>query len=190
MSFSKNNHHRPKKLQSALTSRLKVMGDMDISERRVPQDGRTKIQVEGRELDIRISTVPTVHGEKVVMRLWTRKGCSWINTTWVRPTRVDNISSNIHAANGMILVTGPTGSGKTTTLYSALSILNEPDTNIMTIEDPVEYILPGINQVQAKSDIGLTFASGLRAFLRQDPTSLWWEKYGIKKPVKSPATPR
>ncbi len=160
----------PKKLQSALTSRLKVMGDMDISERRVPQDGRTKIQVEGRELDIRISTVPTVHGEKVVMRLLDPQGLQLDLTQLGFDQReLNTFQNNIHAANGMILVTGPTGSGKTTTLYSALSILNEPDTNIMTIEDPVEYILPGINQVQAKADIGLTFANGLRAFLRQDP---------------------
>jgi type IV pilus assembly protein PilB len=160
----------PKKLQSALTSRLKVMGDMDISERRVPQDGRTKIQVEGRELDIRISTVPTVHGEKVVMRLLDPQGLQLDLTQLGFDQRELSVfQNNIRAANGMILVTGPTGSGKTTTLYSALSILNEPDTNIMTIEDPVEYILPGINQVQAKPDIGLTFANGLRAFLRQDP---------------------
>jgi type IV pilus assembly protein PilB len=160
----------PKKIQSALTSRLKVMGDMDISERRVPQDGRTKIQIEGRELDIRISTVPTVYGEKVVMRLLDPKGLQLdLEKLGFDAKEMETFERNIHAANGMILVTGPTGSGKTTTLYSALSILNEPDTNIMTIEDPVEYILTGINQVQAKPDIGLTFANGLRAFLRQDP---------------------
>ena len=160
----------PKKLQSALTSRLKVMGDMDISERRIPQDGRTKIQIEGRELDIRISTVPTVHGEKVVMRLLDPQGLQLdLTQLGFDQHELNTFQTNIHAANGMIFVTGPTGSGKTTTLYSALSILNEPDTNIMTIEDPVEYILPGINQVQAKPDIGLTFATGLRAFLRQDP---------------------
>jgi type IV pilus assembly protein PilB len=160
----------PKRIQSALISRLKVMGDMDISERRVPQDGRTKIQIEGRELDIRISTVPTVFGEKVVMRLLDPKGLQLdLEKLGFDSRELDVFTRNIRAANGMILVTGPTGSGKTTTLYSALSILNEPDTNIMTIEDPVEYILAGINQVQAKPDIGLTFASGLRAFLRQDP---------------------
>ncbi len=160
----------PKKIQSALTSRLKVMGDMDISERRVPQDGRTKIQVEGRELDIRISTVPTVYGEKIVMRLLDPKGLQLdLGKLGFDAKEMETFQRNIHQANGMVLVTGPTGSGKTTTLYSALAILNEPDTNIMTIEDPVEYILPGINQVQAKPDIGLTFANGLRAFLRQDP---------------------
>ncbi|MFN0116971.1 MAG: GspE/PulE family protein, partial [Elusimicrobiota bacterium] len=143
---------------------------MDISERRVPQDGRTKIQVEGRELDIRISTIPTVYGEKVVMRLLDPKGLQLdLEKLGFDEREMDVFTRNIKAANGMILVTGPTGSGKTTTLYSALSILNSEDTNIVTIEDPVEYILPGINQVQAKPDIGLTFATGLRAFLRQDP---------------------
>ncbi len=160
----------PKKLQSALISRLKVMGDMDISERRIPQDGRTKIQVEGRNLDIRISSIPTVYGEKIVMRLLDPQGLQLdLGQLGFDTRELTVFKRNIHAANGMILVTGPTGSGKTTTLYSALSILNEPDTNIVTIEDPVEYILPGINQVQAKPDIGLTFANGLRAFLRQDP---------------------
>jgi len=160
----------PKKLQSALISRLKVMGDMDISERRVPQDGRTKIGIEGRNLDIRISSIPTVYGEKVVMRLLDPQGLQLdLGQLGFDSRELTVFKRNIMSANGMILVTGPTGSGKTTTLYSALSILNSPDTNIVTIEDPVEYILPGINQVQAKPDIGLTFANGLRAFLRQDP---------------------
>jgi type IV pilus assembly protein PilB len=160
----------PKRIQSSLISRLKVMGDMDISERRLPQDGRTKIQVEGRELDIRISTIPTVYGEKIVMRLLDPKGLQLdMAELGFDPTELDKVMRNIHQANGMILVTGPTGSGKTTTLYSALSILNSPETNIVTIEDPVEYIITGINQVQSKADIGLTFAAGLRSFLRQDP---------------------
>jgi type IV pilus assembly protein PilB len=140
------------------------MGDMDISERRLPQDGRTKIQVEGRELDIRISTIPTVYGEKIVMRLLDPKGLQLdMAELGFDPTELDKVMRNIHQANGMILVTGPTGSGKTTTLYSALSILNSPETNIVTIEDPVEYIITGINQVQSKADIGLTFAAGLRS---------------------------
>lgn len=160
----------PKRIQSALISRLKVMGDMDIAERRVPQDGRTKIQFDNRELDIRISTIPTVYGEKVVMRLLDPQGLQLdLVQLGFDAKELAVFQRNIHAANGMVLVTGPTGSGKTTTLYSALSILNLPDTNIVTIEDPVEYLLPGINQVQAKPDIGLTFANGLRAFLRQDP---------------------
>ena len=160
----------PKRIQSSLTSRLKVMGDMDISERRMPQDGRTKIQVEGRELDIRISTVPTVYGEKVVLRLLDPKGLQLdLSKLGFDEREMSVFTKNIKAPNGMVLVTGPTGSGKTTTLYSALSILNRPDVNILTIEDPVEYVLDGINQVQAKPDIGLTFANGLRAFLRQDP---------------------
>lgn len=160
----------PKKLQASLISRLKVMGDMDISERRIPQDGRTKIMVEGRELDIRISSIPTVHGEKIVMRLLDPKGLQLdMAKLGFDEKELNMVLRNIAMPYGMILVTGPTGSGKTTTLYSALSILNKPDINIVTIEDPVEYIIPGINQVQAKPDIGLTFAGGLRAFLRQDP---------------------
>ncbi len=160
----------PKRIQSSFLSRLKVMGDMDISERRLPQDGRTKIQVGDRELDIRISSIPTVYGEKIVLRLLDPKGLQLdMAELGMEPRELDLIQKNIKAANGMILVTGPTGSGKTTTLYSALSNLNSPDTNIVTIEDPVEYLIKGINQVQAKSDIGLNFATGLRSFLRQDP---------------------
>lgn len=160
----------PKRIQSSLISRLKVMADMDISERRIPQDGRTKIQVEHRELDIRISSIPTVYGEKIVMRLLDPKGLQLdLEKLGFDERELSVFRRVIHSPNGMILVTGPTGSGKTTTLYSALSILNQIHANITTIEDPVEYILEGINQVQAKADIGLTFANGLRAFLRQDP---------------------
>lgn len=160
----------PKKVQNSLISRLKVMGDMDISERRVPQDGRTKIQVSGRELDIRISSIPTVYGEKIVMRLLDPTGLQLdMSQLGFDERELTIFKKNIEAPNGLILVTGPTGSGKTTTLYSAMANLNKPERNIVTIEDPVEYIIPGINQVQAKPDIGLTFANGLRAFLRQDP---------------------
>lgn len=160
----------PKQIHSALISRLKVMGDMDISERRVPQDGRTKIHVAGKDLDIRISSIPIVFGEKIVMRLLDPEG---LQVDLVKlgfdEREMAIFKKNIFAPNGQILVTGPTGSGKTTTLYSALSLLNSPERNISTIEDPVEYVLPGVNQVQARPDIGLTFANGLRAFLRQDP---------------------
>lgn len=160
----------PKKALASLVSRLKVMGDMDISERRVPQDGRTKIEMEGRSLDIRISTIPAVYGEKVVMRLLDPQGLQLdLHQLGFDEKEMNIFLRNVESPHGMILVTGPTGSGKSTTLYSAISILNKPERNIVTIEDPVEYILPGINQVQAKPDIGLTFASGLRAFLRQDP---------------------
>ncbi len=160
----------PKRAHASLTSRLKVMADMDISERRIPQDGRTKIHIEGRELDIRVSTIPTVFGEKIVMRLLDPEGLQLdLTQLGFDEKELTIFKRNIEAPYGLILVTGPTGSGKTTTLYSAMSILNTPDRNIVTIEDPVEYILPGINQVQAKPDIGLTFANGLRAFLRQDP---------------------
>ncbi len=160
----------PKKILPALVSRVKIMGNMDISERRLPQDGRTKIHVQERDLDIRISTIPVVYGEKVVMRLLDPEGLQLnLEKLGFDEKEMSIFTRNIEAPNGMILVTGPTGSGKSTTLYSAISMLNTPDRNIVTIEDPVEYILKGINQVQAKPDIGLTFASGLRAFLRQDP---------------------
>jgi type IV pilus assembly protein PilB len=160
----------PKKILPALISRLKIMGNMDISERRLPQDGRTKIHLQDRELDIRISSIPVVYGEKIVMRLLDPEGLQLnLEKLGFDEKEMNIFKRNIESPNGMILVTGPTGSGKSTTLYSAISMLNTPDRNIVTIEDPVEYILKGINQVQAKPDIGLTFASGLRAFLRQDP---------------------
>ncbi len=160
----------PKKIHSALISRLKVMGDMDITERRIPQDGRTKIQVGGKDIDLRISSIPTVFGEKIVMRLLDKEGLQLdLEKLGFEEKEMTIFKKNIFSPHGLILVTGPTGSGKSTTLYSAMGILNTPDRNIVTIEDPVEYILQGINQVQAKPDIGLTFANGLRAFLRQDP---------------------
>ncbi|MCB4755692.1 MAG: Flp pilus assembly complex ATPase component TadA [Elusimicrobia bacterium] len=160
----------PKRAAASLTSRLKVMADIDISERRIPQDGRTKIHMEGRDLDIRVSTIPTVFGEKIVLRLLDPEGLTLDMTQLgFDEKELTLFKKHIEAPYGMILVTGPTGSGKTTTLYSALAALNQPHVNIVTIEEPVEYILPGINQVQAKPDIGLTFAAGLRAFLRQDP---------------------
>jgi type IV pilus assembly protein PilB len=160
----------PKNVYSALASRLKVMSEMDITERRVPQDGRTKIMVDEKEIDIRVSSIPTTYGEKLVLRLLDSKGIQLgLDKLGFDEKEKELFISNIKAPQGLILVTGPTGSGKSTTLYSAISILNSPERNIVTIEDPVEYLLPGVNQVQAKPDIGLTFANGLRAFLRQDP---------------------
>ncbi|OIO73123.1 MAG: type II secretion system protein GspE [Elusimicrobia bacterium CG1_02_37_114] len=160
----------PKKLQNAIISRIKIMASLDISEHRLPQDGRMKIKVMDHEIDLRVSVLPTSFGEKVVMRLCDSSAlCVDLNKLGLEPESLAIFQKNITRPYGIILVTGPTGSGKTTTLYSALSTVNHPDSNIMTIEDPVEFVLPGINQVQARPDIGLTFSAGLRSFLRQDP---------------------
>jgi type IV pilus assembly protein PilB len=161
----------PSKLKNAITSRLKIMARLDIAERRLPQDGRIKLKLgKGREMDYRVSTLPTLFGEKVVMRLLD-KGNLQLDMTKLgfeaKPLAL--FKTAIKRPYGMVLVTGPTGSGKTTTLYSALSELNQTDVNISTAEDPVEYNLHGINQVQMNDDIGLNFASALRSFLRQDP---------------------
>lgn len=160
----------PKKLQNAIVSRLKIMASLDIAERRLPQDGRIKIKVVNKEVDLRVSVLPTSFGEKVVMRILDASSlCLDLTKLGFEPDVLSIYKKNIEVPYGIILVTGPTGSGKSTTLYSTLSTLNYPDRNIITIEDPVEYVLEGINQVQARADIGLTFAAGLRSFLRQDP---------------------
>jgi type IV pilus assembly protein PilB len=164
----------PLKLKDAITSRIKILAKLDIAEKRLPQDGRIrlKMRIQGRpkELDYRVSTLPTLHGEKVVLRLldkanlmldMTKLGFEKASLKWFEEA--------IFSPYGMVLVTGPTGSGKTNSLYSAISRINSPETNIMTAEDPVEFQMPGINQVQLKESIGLNFASALRAFLRQDP---------------------
>jgi type IV pilus assembly protein PilB len=160
----------PKKFQNAIISRIKIMSELDIAERRLPQDGRFKASMVGKNIDFRVSTCPTAFGEKVVVRILDRSNLM-LNLTDLGMNRevLEKFESQIRAPWGMILVTGPTGSGKSTTLYSALSTINDPRKNILTIEDPIEYQLKGINQVQAKPDIGLTFADGLRSFLRQDP---------------------
>ena len=160
----------PKKLQNAVVSRLKIMAALDIAERRLPQDGRIKIKVVNKEVDLRVSVLPTAFGEKVVMRILDASSlCLDLTKLGFDPDVLSIYKKDIEVPYGIILVTGPTGSGKSTTLYSTLSTLNYPDRNIITIEDPVEYVLEGINQVQARADIGLTFAAGLRSFLRQDP---------------------
>ncbi len=164
----------PLKLKNAIASRLKIMSQLDIAERRLPQDGRIKLKLgKGREMDFRVSVLPTLWGEKIVMRLLD-KGNLQLDMTKLgfdqKP--LDDFLWAIHQPWGMVLVTGPTGSGKTTTLYSALSDLNKVDANISTAEDPVEYNLHGINQVQMQDEIGLNFAMALRAFLRQDPDIL------------------
>lgn len=159
-----------KGFQAPLTSRIKIMARLNIAERRLPQDGRIMLKVGGRNLDLRVSTLPTSFGESVVMRILYRDTLDLdLAGLGVNQRQLDEISELIHRPHGLILVTGPTGSGKTTTLYSALSRINSPDSKTITIEDPVEYRLPGVNQIQVNSQIGLTFASGLRSILRQDP---------------------
>jgi type IV pilus assembly protein PilB len=166
--------HPPLKMRDALISRLKIMSKLDISEKRLPQDGRIKIKVKvdsrSRELDFRVSTLPTLFGEKVVLRLLDKQNLMLDMTKLgFEPESLSKFKRNISKPYGMVLVTGPTGSGKTNTLYSALQSLNTVETNIMTAEDPVEFNLAGINQVQMKEQIGLNFAAALRSFLRQDP---------------------
>jgi len=161
----------PRKLRNPLTSRMKIMADLDIAERRLPQDGRIKLKLgKSKEMDYRVSVLPTLFGEKIVMRLLD-KGNLQLDMTKLgfEEAQLGDFKTSIHQPFGMVLVTGPTGSGKTTTLYSALSELNKTSENISTAEDPVEFNLAGINQVQMKEDIGLNFAASLRAFLRQDP---------------------
>src|SRR5579859_4675639 len=164
----------PMKLKDAITSRIKIMSKLDISEKRLPQDGRIMIKYlkdgKKKELDFRVSTVPTLFGEKIVMRLLDKENLRLDMTKLgFEQESLDKFERAILKPYGMVLVTGPTGSGKTNTLYSSVSRLNKPETNIMTAEDPVEFQLPGINQVQMKDQIGLNFATALRAFLRQDP---------------------
>ena len=160
----------PKSLQSAIISRIKIMSNLNIAERRVPQDGRFKIRALNKEADVRVSILPTVHGEKIVMRILDKTALAPnLAALGLDKKSYENLKYAIDQPHGMILVTGPTGSGKTTTLYSALQELNKTDVNIITVEDPVEYQLPGINQVQANADVGLSFAAGLRSILRQDP---------------------
>src|SRR5689334_11021823 len=160
----------PKRLEPAIISRLKIMSNLDISERRVPQDGRIKLRFGAREIDFRVSILPTIFGEKAVLRILDKESLQLDLTklgfdAWA----YEKFNHAIHQPYGMVLITGPTGSGKTTTLYSAISTINSPEHNIMTAEDPVEYNLKGVNQVQVNEGVGRTFAAVLRSFLRQDP---------------------
>jgi type IV pilus assembly protein PilB len=160
----------PKHLQSAISSRIKIMSNLNIAERRIPQDGRFKIRAMGKDADVRVSILPTVHGEKIVMRILDKSALAAnLDSLGLDKKALEDLRFAIAQPHGMLLVTGPTGSGKTTTLYSCLQELNQPDVNIITVEDPVEYQLGGINQVQTHPDVGLTFAAGLRSILRQDP---------------------
>jgi type IV pilus assembly protein PilB len=160
----------PYKMKGAVTSRLKIMAELDIAEKRVPQDGRIKIRIGAKKIDLRVSSLPTIFGEKIVMRILDKSNLQ-IDLTKLgfHPDALQKLVRGIEMPYGMVLVTGPTGSGKTTTLYSALNKINLPEFNIMTAEDPVEYNIDGINQVMVHEEIGLTFAAALKAFLRQDP---------------------
>jgi type IV pilus assembly protein PilB len=160
----------PLKVHDAVISRIKILARMKIDERRLPQDGRFSFRAGEDEVDLRVSSLPTVHGEKIVMRLLKKSGkVPTLSGLGLRGRALKNIENAILVPHGIILITGPTGSGKTTTLYSILNKINTPKVNIITLEDPVEYEIPGVNQVQVNPQAGLTFASGLRSFLRQDP---------------------
>jgi len=160
----------PKRYQNSILSRVKIMARLNIAEKRLPQDGRIRIRLAGRDIDIRVSVIPTAFGERIVMRLLDKSGTILdLNEIGMGPSVLGPMDEAIRRSHGIILVTGPTGSGKTTTLYGALNRLNTPDVNILTVEDPVEYQLPGIGQMAIQPKIGLTFAAGLRSFLRQDP---------------------
>lgn len=160
----------PHRLHEAVVSRIKILGDMKIDEKRAPQDGRFNFKMGAQEVDLRVSSLPTVHGEKIVMRLLKKSGgVPQLQELGLRGLAIKNLEASVLRPHGIILVTGPTGSGKTTTLYAVLTKLNTTRVNIVTLEDPVEYEIPGVNQVQVNAQAGLTFASGLRSFLRQDP---------------------
>jgi general secretion pathway protein E len=160
----------PRRLQAAVTSRIKIMAEMNIAERRLPQDGRIRVTLHGRRIDIRVSTIPTVHGESIVMRLLDRSSVFLpLERLGFSPGMLGHFEKLIVRPHGILLVTGPTGSGKTTTLYAALDKINSPDRKIITVEDPVEYQLKGVNQIPVKPKIGLSFATGLRHIVRQDP---------------------
>ncbi len=160
----------PKQAHSHIAARVKIMSQLDIAEKRVPQDGRIRLKIAGKDIDLRVSTIPTAHGERIVLRLLDKSAVLLdLAKIGFAPQMLDDFQSIIHRSHGIIPVTGPTGSGKTTTLYAALSHINSPEKNILTVEDPIEYQLRGIGQMQVNSKIDLTFARGLRAFLRQDP---------------------
>ncbi|MGE5297568.1 MAG: GspE/PulE family protein [Acidobacteriaceae bacterium] len=160
----------PKTVHSAIISRIKILSNLKIDEQRLPQDGRFHISLDGKPIDFRVSTFPTVIGEKVVLRILDKStGAPTLDELGIMGKHLEIVKDMMRKPHGMFLVTGPTGSGKSTTLYSMLSILNKPTVNIVTLEDPVEYFIDGVNQAQIKPEIGLTFASGLRSILRQDP---------------------
>jgi type IV pilus assembly protein PilB len=160
----------PKAIQGGVTTRLKVMAELDIAEHRVPQDGRISLNAGSREVDLRVATLPTVHGEKVVMRILDKSNAMMdLGDLGFLPSVEARYKESYRKPYGTILVTGPTGSGKSTTLYATLNVLNSPERNLITVEDPVEYQLPGVNQIQVNNKAGLSFARALRSILRSDP---------------------
>ncbi|MDP6943524.1 MAG: ATPase, T2SS/T4P/T4SS family, partial [Myxococcota bacterium] len=160
----------PKRFQASIASRIKIMGNLNIAEKRLPQDGRIRVKIAGRDVDLRLSTVPTTFGERIVLRILDKSSVLLdLESLGFMPENLETIGELIERPHGIVLVTGPTGSGKTTTLYAALSRINTPDRNILTVEDPVEYQIQGIGQMQVNRKIDFTFARGLRAILRQDP---------------------
>ena len=160
----------PRKMQSGVITRIKILSQMDIAERRLPQDGRFKIKAPGREIDVRVSAIPVIYGEKIVMRILDKAAVDHdLDILGFEPDLLEKLKATLHQPHGIVIVTGPTGSGKSTTLYSALNYLRDPRKNITTVEDPIEYRLKGINQIQVKPEIDLDFAVSLRAILRQDP---------------------
>jgi len=176
----------PVKLKAALTSRVKIMSNLNIAERRVPQDGRIKLKMGKRVIDFRVSTLPVIYGEKIVLRILDKGNLTLDLTKFgFEPQAEKDLMRSILNPYGMVLVTGPTGSGKTTTLYSALQRINTIESNIMTAEDPVEYNLHGINQVLVRTEIGMTFAAALKAFLRQDPNIIMVARSATSRPAAS-----
>jgi general secretion pathway protein E len=165
--------HHPKTWGAPIVSRIKVMAGLNIAERRLPQDGRIRVTVQGKDIDFRVATSPTLHGESVVLRILDKQDLRLDFDALGFPLEITaRVAEAVRRPHGIVLVTGPTGSGKTTTLYAALSLINRPDLKILTVEDPVEYVLGGVNQVPVRPQIGLTFAQALRSFLRQDPDVL------------------
>jgi type IV pilus assembly protein PilB len=181
----------PANMHAAIVSRVKVIGKMDIAERRLPQEGRIHVVAEGREIDLRVSSMPTLLGEKIVLRILDKSNLNVaLEKLGVRPERLPAFRRIFSKPHGCVLVTGPTGSGKTTTLYSVIDLLSSIEKNIVTIEDPVEYQLDGINQIQVYEPIGMTFARALRSILRQDPDVIMVGEIRDATPPGSRCRPR
>lgn len=181
----------PRRFKDAITSRVKIMSGLNIAEKRLPQDGRIRLKVAGRDIDVRVSTVPTTYGERIVMRLLDRSNALRdLGDIGFSDVNLNVMNQLITKSHGIILVTGPTGSGKTSTLYACLAKINKPELNILTIEDPVEYQLKGVGQVQVQSKIDLTFSSGLRSFCVKIPTSSWSVRFVTARPQKLPSKRR
>lgn len=180
-----------KKLAALLISRIKVMARLDIAEKRIPQDGRISLRIGRRNIDVRVSTLPSIYGERAVLRLLDKNSLQLsLNNLGMTAADKQDLENLIQLPHGIILVTGPTGSGKSTTLYAILSALNTPGRNILTVEDPVEYELEGIGQTQVNTRVDMSFARGLRAILRQTRMSSWWGKFVIQKPRRLRFRPR